>query len=286
MSRLQGKVSIVTGGATGIGAACARRLGAEGAVVVIADVNEEAAAKVAEEMRADGAEASAVRTDVSEQKQWEELVGGVVERHGGLDILFNNAAILNIEHVAQDINAVEIPVEVWDRTFAVNVRGTMLGCKFAIPEMQKRGGGAIINTSSVSSLYGDPALFSYGASKAAVTTLSKHVAVNFGRSGIRCNSLVPGPIITETVESFMSDTDLKLLGHHVTAPRVGQPEDVAGVVAFLASEDAIYINGAEILVDGGWMAKSPHWADWNDVKPTLDASPSTSLGDWVAKLGS
>jgi NAD(P)-dependent dehydrogenase (short-subunit alcohol dehydrogenase family) len=284
MDRFSGKVSIVAGGANGIGAASVRRLAAEGSAVVVADIDMEAAQQLVDELRESGATARAIKTDVAEEAQVRNLVAQVVDELGGLDVMCNNAALLSREHLDRDIGAVEIPLEVWDRTMEVNLRGVLLGCRYAVPALQARGGGAIVNTSSTSSYYGDPGLFSYGASKGAVSTLTRHVATTYGRSGVRCNAVVPGPVITPTIERFLSDRDLKLMRRHVTTGRLGKPEDIAAAVAFLASDDAQYINGAQLLVDGGWSARSPHWADWSDLRRMLEDSPETTLGDWLASL--
>jgi NAD(P)-dependent dehydrogenase (short-subunit alcohol dehydrogenase family) len=284
LDRFSGKVSIVAGGANGIGAASVRRLAAEGSAVIVADIDTRAAQQLVDELSATGANARAIETDVADETQVRDLIARVVDEFGGLDVMCNNAALLGREHLDRDVGAVEIPLDVWDRTMQVNLRGVLLGCRYAVPALQARGGGAIVNTSSTSSYYGDPGLFSYGASKGAVSTLTRHVATTYGRSGVRCNAVVPGPVITPTIETFLSEQDLQLMRRHVTTTRLGRPHDIAAAIAFLASDDAQYVNGAQLVVDGGWSARSPHWADWSDLRPALAESPDTTLGEWLASL--
>src|SRR5215212_3606253 len=186
LKRLEGKVAIVTGGASGIGAATCRRLVEEGAKVAIADLDALRAHELAKEL---GDAAVAVLFDAGDVASVEALVAATVARFGRLDILHNNAAIMANEHIRKDNNPVDIDFEIWDKTFAVNVRGYVAGCKYAIPHMLKAGGGAIVMTSSGSAHRGDLSNIAYGASKAAVVNFARYVATIYGKQGIRCNTI-------------------------------------------------------------------------------------------------
>jgi NAD(P)-dependent dehydrogenase (short-subunit alcohol dehydrogenase family) len=257
MRRLEDKVAIVTGGAGGIGSATARRLASEGARVVVADIDLPQASEVAKGI---GAQALALAYDAADVASIKELVEATVRHFGQLDILHNNAAITSPQVQAQDTTVVDIPFEIWDRTLQVNLKSYMAGCKYALPHMLARGGGAIINTASGSGSHGDLARVAYGTSKAAIINLTRYVATQHGRDGIRCNAISPGLILTAASEKAVPEL-LRMISEHVSTPRLGRPEDVAALVAFLASEDAGYINGENITCDGGMCAHQPHVAD-------------------------
>jgi NAD(P)-dependent dehydrogenase (short-subunit alcohol dehydrogenase family) len=257
MRRLEDKVAIVTGGAGGIGSATARRLASEGARVVVADINLAQASEVAKSI---GAQALALAYDAADVASIKELVDATVRHFGRLDILHNNAAITSVEVQSHDTTVVDIPFEVWDRTLQVNLKSYMAGCKYALPHMLARSGGAIINTASGSGSHGDLARVAYGTSKAAIINLTRYVATQYGREGIRCNAISPGLILTAASEKAVPEL-LRMISEHVSTPRLGRPEDVAALVAFLASEDAGYINGENITCDGGMCAHQPHVAD-------------------------
>src|SRR5437879_9385438 len=194
MKRLEGKIALITGGAGGIGAATGRRLTQEGATVVLADIDFDRALAVAAEI---GGEASAVRYDAEDVETIRAMVATTVERHGRLDILHNNAAITASAIQRQDTTAADIPLEIWDRVMAVNLRGYLAASKHAIPEMLANGGGAIINTASGSALAGDLVRIAYGTSKAGILAMTRYIATQHGRQGIRCNAVAPGLILTE-----------------------------------------------------------------------------------------
>jgi NAD(P)-dependent dehydrogenase (short-subunit alcohol dehydrogenase family) len=257
MGRLDGKVAIVAGGATGIGAATCRRLASEGASVVVADVNMKGATSTAAAIEQDGANAQAVEIDLREESSIVALVERTVSLYGGVDLLDNNAADTSAAAMIGDLDVVAIDLAMWDQIFAVNLRGFVLTCRHAIPAMLERGGGAIVNIASGSGLSGEPDHVAYGCSKAGVIQLARHIAVRWGKDGIRCNAIAPGLIVTEKVaalgEAFRGFSDLILA--RVLTPRLGRPEDIAATVAFLLSDDAGYISGQVFPVDGGHFVR-------------------------------
>lgn len=260
MNRLEGKVAIITGGAGGIGSASAERFIAEGARVVIADLFLDRAKTVAERL---GPNALPLYFDAGDDASMEAAVAETVGRFGRLDILFNNAALTDIDEQGQDTTVTEIPMDIWDKTLRVNMRGVMAGSRLAIPHMLKAGGGSIINTASDSGLAGDIARVAYGTSKGAVITLTKYIAVQYGRQGIRCNAIAPGVIMTEQMKKLpvLAET----IRRHVVTPRLGIPEDIAALAAFLAAEESAYITGQTICCDGGHLAHQPQIADMLDM---------------------
>jgi NAD(P)-dependent dehydrogenase (short-subunit alcohol dehydrogenase family) len=259
MERLSGKVAVVTGGASGIGAATCRRLVREGARVVIGDLDALRAHELAKEL---GDMSLAVPFDAGDVKSVEELIAAAVARFGRLDILHNNAAIMANEHIKRDNNPVDIDFDVWDKTFAVNVRGYVAGCKYAIPHMLKAGSGAIVMTSSGSAHRGDLSNIAYGASKAAVTNFARYVATIYGKQGIRCNTISPGLIRTEGGQKNVQGAMVKVMADNTLAPRLGLPEDIAAAVAYLVSDDGAFVTGQDIAVDGGMLAHMPYYSDF------------------------
>jgi NAD(P)-dependent dehydrogenase (short-subunit alcohol dehydrogenase family) len=257
MRRLEDKIAIVTGGAGGIGSATARRLIAEGARVVVADIDLARAHAVASDL---GPEALALQYDAAHVTSIEALVEATVRHFGRVDILHNNAAVTAPELQSRDTTAVDIPFEIWDLTLQVNLKSYMAGCKYALPHMLAQGSGAIINTASGSGSHGDLARIAYGTSKAGIINLTRYIATQHGRAGIRCNAISPGLIVTPAAEKAVPEL-LRMIAEHVLTPRLGRAEDVAALVAFLASEDAGYINGENITCDGGMCAHQPHVAD-------------------------
>jgi len=265
MRRLEGRIAIVTGGAGGIGAATARRLSDEGAAVVVADIDRAAAELVASQI---GGDASAFHFDAGDAASIEALIEATVARYGKLDILHNNAALTRPEVVRSDSTAPQISLEVWDAVMNVNLRGYLVGCKLAIPHMLRSGGGAIVNTASGSGLAGDLSRIAYGTSKAGIMSLTRYVATQHGRQGIRCNAIAPGLIVTESTRSAVPEL-LSIIARHVLTPRLGKPEDVAALVAFLASDEAGFINGETICCNGGSLIHQPHMADLADYQAVL-----------------
>jgi NAD(P)-dependent dehydrogenase (short-subunit alcohol dehydrogenase family) len=255
VTRLAGKAAIVTGAGVGIGRASARRLAAEGARVAVVDVDAAGAEAVAEEIRAAGGEAFAHVTDVSEEAQVEAMVAAAVERWGRIDVLHNNAADTRTAQAKEGVELAELSVEAWNRAFDVNARGVMLGCKHAIPHMLERG-GSIVHTSSVVSVAPHGVHAAYASSKGAVNSLTRSVATTYGPRGIRCNAIMPGFIVTESTQRLRDDAFREEVVGLTPLRRLGAPEDIAALVAFLAADESSFITGQVIAVDGGMTTPS------------------------------
>jgi NAD(P)-dependent dehydrogenase (short-subunit alcohol dehydrogenase family) len=257
MERLKGKVAIITGGAGNLGSGSAALFVAEGARVVVADIREDRARATAEKI---GPDAVGLYCNAEDPSSIETVVSETVRRFGRLDIMFNNAAITDKDVMAVDTTATEIPFDVWDRVMAVNVRGVLAGCRSAIPHMIAAGGGSIINTASGSGLAGDGMLIAYGTSKGAVIAMTRYVATQYGRQGIRCNAIAPGLVPGQNTGAHF----IEALSRHVLTPRLGVPHDIAALAAFLASDDSAYITGQTICCDGGLLAHAPQWAEMGE----------------------
>ena len=248
--RLTGLVAIITGGGSGVGAATARRFAAEGAGIVIADFNEEAGRRIADEITEAGGEALAVRTDVASAADVEGMVAATAGRLGRLDVLFNNAAIAL---TGRDGRVTEVEEAVWDTVLAVNLKGPYLCCKFAIPRMVASGGGSIINNASVAALVAEPELDAYTAAKGGLLSLTRSIAVEYAADGIRCNAICPGLVRTPMAEAVAAETRTRFDAE--TLLPIGEPEDVAHLVVYLASAEARYVTGSTFVIDGGYTAR-------------------------------
>ena len=257
MNRLAGKVAIVTGGGGGIGSAVARRLVAEGARVAVADIFEESAKRVAEPL---GDAAIAVAFDAADADSVKALVEQTVSHFGKLDILHNNAAMTDPVKSAQDTTAIDIPLAIWQEILDVNLTGYLLGCRYAIPHMIANGGGSIVNTASNSGTAGDLARIAYGSTKGAIITLTRYVATQHGSQNIRCNSIAPGVVLTEALDKTVPGLK-DIIKRHILTPEFGTPDDIAALVAFLASDESRYITGENISISGGGLIHQPHYAD-------------------------
>ncbi len=258
--RLEGKAAIITGSGGGIGAATAELFCREGARVLIADIRLDAAEAKASALREQGLEAVAFRLDLGDPVSIRDMVEAAVEAFGGLHILDNNAAATNL--APQGDGGVEAmdPV-LWDETMRVNLRGPMLAAQAAIPHMRRAGGGAVVNILSNSAFAGDFAPTAYASSKGALVTLTRYLAAQHGQEGIRCNAVSPGLIHIEEKSTPQREAFRDLMRDHELASRHGAPIDIAHAVAFLASDEAGFINGQVLHVDGGATAHSPQFAD-------------------------
>ena len=247
--RLDKKVAVITGGGSGIGRESALLFAAEGARVVIVDVNDEAGAAVVDDVVAQGGQAVFQHADVSQQADCEAMIARAEQEFGRLDVLFNNAGIMH----SADGDAESTEEAIWDVTMGINVKGVFFGCKYGIPALKRAGGGAIINTASFVALMGaaTPQL-AYTASKGAVLAMSRELAVLHARDNIRVNALCPGPLQTELLMKFL-DTEAKKQRRlvHIPMGRFGLAKEMAQAALFLASDEASYVTGNPFVVDGG-----------------------------------
>ena len=250
--RLEGKVAIVSGGASGIGEATSRLFAAEGASVVIADINDELGAALESDIRDGGGEAAYLKLDVRDEEQWRAVVAETVTRFGKLDIVVNNAGISAPGRPPTE----EQTVEGWDAVMAVNAKGVFLGTKHAIPEMRKAGGGSIVNISSIYGNVGSKGGTAYHASKGACRSFSKAAAIQYAGEQIRVNSVHPGFVDTPMTAELHS-----LPGVHeervakTPLGRMGLPEDIAYGILYLASDESRFVTGSELVIDGGMTAQ-------------------------------
>ena len=249
MKNLQDKAILVCGGATGIGAATARRLCEEGARVGIGDLNIEGANALVEELQAAGGDAMAWHYDQAEEVTINALVESAIAHFGTLDGLFANVA--DVQAVQVDGDILSNNIDLWERTLRVNVTGTAMLLRAALPHMLEQGGGSLVLTSSDASVIGEAQRPAYAASKAAVNALCRHVSSKWGKQGIRCNAVSPGFVLTDQLEENMSQEmkDWMLKGSH--SPRHGVPRDIAAAVVFLLGDDADWVNGQTWRVNGG-----------------------------------
>ncbi len=248
--RLAGKVAIISGAASGMGAATARRFAKEGARVTVGDILEDEGRQVVSEIVAAGGTAAFMRLDVTDEAAWRGVVEATAAKWGRLDILVNNAGISG--SAVKDL----LDTDAWNRVMAVDSTGVFLGTKYAVRQMQKNGGGSIVNLSSISGVVGQTVVhMSYNAAKGAVRTMTKSTAVQFGRDRIRCNSVHPGLMPPMRTSGATADPEVRArMLKTVPLGRTGEVDEVANAVLFLASDEASYITGAELYVDGGYLA--------------------------------
>lgn len=256
--RFEGKVAVITGAAQGIGRAAALRFAEEGARVALVDLPGSPLEVTAEAVRAAGSEAVTLEADVTQADQVQRYTGGVEAEFGAAHLFFNNAGILG--PVTRSL--LDYPEDAFDHVMAVNVKGVWLGMRAMAPLIAKSGGGAIVNTASVAGLGGTPSIFAYGASKHAVVGMTKSAAMSLGRDGVRVNAVCPAPIDTAMADQLTGTTDPEKIAQRKAQyaeanliGRIGEPEDVAALVAFLCSDDAVFITGGIYTVDGGSRAR-------------------------------
>ncbi len=250
--RLQNKVALITGAASGIGRETSLLFAREGARVVAADIVDDGGHETVAMVQAAGGEALYVHADVSQAAGCQQMVAAAEERYGRLDVLFNNAGIMH----GRDDDAVNTDEEIWDLTLAINLKGVYLGCKYGIPALRRAGGGSIINTASFVALLGaaTPQL-AYTASKGGVLALTRELAIVHAREGIRVNALCPGPLRTEMLMRFLNTEEKRQRRLvHIPMGRFGEAREMAYAALYLASDESSYVTGAEFVVDGGITA--------------------------------
>ena len=248
--RLADKVAIITGAGSGMGRVAAQMFAAEGAKVVVAEFDAAAGSETVDLVKASGGEASFVRADVSNETDAKAMVAHAVDRFGRLDVLYNNAGVMPEE----DHSVIDTDVSTWDRVMAINVRGVFLACKYAIPRMIEQGSGSVINISSFVALLGcSVPQDAYTASKGAVLSMTRSLAVQFGPEGVRSNAICPGPVETPMLmEWLLKDEEARKvrLARNPTG-RFGKPEEIVHMAVYLASDESRWTNGASLVVDGG-----------------------------------
>jgi NAD(P)-dependent dehydrogenase (short-subunit alcohol dehydrogenase family) len=252
MGRLDGKVALITGGGSGMGMVASKLFASEGARVVLTDVADEAGEAVATEIASAGGEAAYVHADVAVEDDARAMVAAAVERFGALHVLYNNAGVM----LADDGSVHDTDASIWDRTLGINVKGVAFGCKYGIPAMIDSGGGSIINVASFVAWMGAAtSQTAYTASKGAVLAMTREIAVEYARRGIRCNALCPGPIDTPLLAELLADPARRQRRFvHIPMGRLGRADELAKAALFLASEDSSFMTGASLIVDGGITA--------------------------------
>lgn len=275
--KLDGKVAIITGAASGMGQGMAILFAREGATVVVADINEvggqETVRRIQEEARetygqagmaagggtarptygTTGDRAEFVKVDVSKSDQVKKLVDDTLNKYGQLNIIVNNAGVALL---GKDGKIADVAEETWNRVIDINLKGVYLGMKYALPPMLNQGGGVIINTASIAGLVGFPSLAAYCASKGGIVQLTKATALDYAKDNIRVNAICPGVIRTAMTDTMLADRETKEGMERTTPlPRLGEPEDIAQAALYLASDDASFVTGTTLVVDGGWVAQ-------------------------------
>lgn len=265
VDRLAGKRVLAVGCGQGFGATTAQRMAGEGAAIAVADIDADRARETAARITAAGGRAIDRWVDVGDEAAIVGLVASAAEELGGLDVVFNNAAILGTPEVFDDAitQVMEISTPVWETTMRVNLRGPWLVCKYALPHLIAAGGGSIVNTGSLAASATFSRSGAYAVSKGALDTLSRVIAVHYGKQGIRSNTVHPGFIPSRHMPPGYGES---VMLPHMLTPRVGEHDDIAAAVVFLASDESGYITGQSLSVDGGLMAHGPHWADTSGAR--------------------
>lgn len=261
MGRVQDKVALVTGGASGIGLSSATLLAKEGARVVIADFNVEGAKEAVNKIKAQGGEAAGIFLDAGDETSIKEAVEFTVEHYGKISVLFNNVGATNLK---KDLDVVNMDLDEWDRLMNLNLKSVLLGSRFAITHMIKAGGGSIINTASMAGFFGDSIRAAYGASKAGVVNLTRYIAAQYGKHHIRCNAVAPGLILTPAAKNNLPPAVLDIFAKYNALPYHGEPDDIGNTVLFLASEESKFITGQTIQVEGGHYIANPTISDFEE----------------------
>ncbi len=273
MGKLNNKVAVITGAASGMGRATAIRFAGEGAAVVVADLNEQGGHATVRDCKEQGGRAIFHKTDVEKEAEIRAAIGRAVSEFGRLDIMYNNAGIAGALGPLEEISA-----ENWDRTFAVLLRSVFFGIKYSIPEMRKVGGGSIISTASIAGILGQAGPLVYSVAKAGVIHLTKCAAVELAKDRIRVNCICPGWINTPLLHKHIPGgeaTTLQLLQTTQPLARPGTPEDIAGMALYLASDDAEWVTGTAMVVDGGFVARGNAFAQQSAFQvPSKWSGPS------------
>jgi len=251
--RLEGKVAIITGGGSGIGRATAIRFALEGARVVVADIDDDGSEGTRSAIEAADGECNVVHTDVTQPESVEQLVTSALDRFGRLDVLHNNAG----GSTAEDGPVTEVSLDEWWRTIRVDLFGTFLGCRFAVPALAASGGGSIINMASVAALIGLRGRDAYSAAKGGIMSLTRSVASNFANVNVRVNAIAPGFVATERVLAIVGDEGTDAFARERGVPQLGTPEDIASACVFLASDESRFLTGQLISLDGGLSTMRP-----------------------------
>lgn len=255
--RLAGRVAIVTGAGNGLGAECARVLAGHGAQVVVVDIDGGAAITVAESLAVHGVESMALRVDVSSEEEVEDMVIQIKRRFGRIDVLHNNAAVLNVEQRQRDRDICNLDMAAFDRAIAVNLRGAVMCSKYAIPVMLEQKRGSVIFATSGLGMQGDLSLSGYATSKAALMMLPKLIAAQYGKQGIRANAVQIGLAPAENAHASMPAELLDIIRDNHLTPELGTPRQIADVVAFLASDESSFVTGTTLVADGGFSSHTP-----------------------------
>ena len=264
MGRLEGKVILINGAGSGIGAACAAEYAREGARVVVGSQSR-SSEQIAAGILAAGGDARPFSADISDEAQVRAMVQFTLDSYGRIDVLHNNAAMTGPEIMTRDVDVVNMDGDLWDRTMAVNVKGPMFCAKHVIPHMIAQGGGSVITTGSTKALQGDIAQTAYGASKVAVHNLTYNIAAQYGQLGIRANVLMVGLVLSGATADNMPPPVRDVMLRHMLTPFIGTPEDCARAAVFLASDESRYTNGQNLHVDGGYASHAPSLADFRDM---------------------